>query len=98
MKTLPKWMQKCDSDGGLFSWIAKNSKSGDGKNEDGIVSRLSAHFIAMNFEIEREANVRINLTPEEIQTKYGSELKPEMVVLNQEQVLHCPGVYERQPS
>jgi len=36
------------------------------------------HFIAMNFEIEREANVRINLTPEEISSKYGNELKPEM--------------------
>ena len=36
------------------------------------------NFIAMNFEIEREANVRINLTPEEITSKYGSELKPEM--------------------
>ena len=36
------------------------------------------NFIAMNFEIEREANVRINLTPEEISTKYGNELKPEM--------------------
>jgi len=36
------------------------------------------HFIAMNFEIEREASVRINLTPQEIAQKYGSELKPEM--------------------
>jgi len=36
------------------------------------------HFIAMNFEIEREANVRVNLTPEEITAKYGNELKPEM--------------------
>ena len=36
------------------------------------------HYIAMNFEIEREANVRINLTPEQITQKYGTELKPEM--------------------
>lgn len=36
------------------------------------------NFIAMNFEIEREANVRINLNPEEITQKYGEELKPEM--------------------
>ena len=36
------------------------------------------HFIAMNFEIERESTVRINLTPEEITAKYGNELKPEM--------------------
>ena len=36
------------------------------------------NFIAMNFEIERETNVRINLTPEEITQKYGNELQPEM--------------------
>lgn len=36
------------------------------------------HYIAMNFEIEKEANVRINLTPEEITQKYGEALKPEM--------------------
>ena len=36
------------------------------------------NFIAMNFEIERESNVRINLTSEEITQKYGNELKPEM--------------------
>ena len=36
------------------------------------------NFIAMNFEIEREANVRINLNPDEITAKYGEELKPEM--------------------
>ena len=35
------------------------------------------HFIAMNFEFEREVNVRINLTPEEITAKYGENLKPE---------------------
>jgi ariadne-1 len=29
-------MQKCDADGGLFSWIAENSKAGDGQNEDGV--------------------------------------------------------------
>jgi len=32
----------------------------------------------MNFETEREANVRINLTPEEIKSKYGNELKPDI--------------------
>ena len=32
----------------------------------------------MNFEKERDASVRINLTPEEISKKYGDELKPEM--------------------
>lgn len=36
------------------------------------------HFLVMNFETERETNVRINLTPEEIKSKYGSELKPEI--------------------
>ena len=36
------------------------------------------NFIAMNFEIERDANIRINLNPEEITAKYGEELKPEM--------------------
>lgn len=35
-------------------------------------------FLVMNFETERETNVRINLTPEEIKSKYGQELKPEM--------------------
>lgn len=36
------------------------------------------NFIAMNFELERDATVRINLTPEEIATKYGNNLQPEM--------------------
>lgn len=31
-----KWMAKCDSDGGLFSWIAENSIAGNGQNTDGI--------------------------------------------------------------
>ena len=36
------------------------------------------NYIAMNFEMERDLNLRLNLTPEEISTKYGNELKPEM--------------------
>lgn len=35
------------------------------------------YFIAMNFELEREVKVKINLTPEEIKSKYG-DLKPEV--------------------
>ena len=29
------------------------------------------HFIAMNFEVEREVRVKINLTPDQIEKKYG---------------------------
>lgn len=36
------------------------------------------YYIAMNFEIERETKVKINLTPEEIKAKYGDNLKPEV--------------------
>mgnify|MGYP000872792863 CR=1 FL=1 len=36
------------------------------------------YFIAMNFELEREAKVKINLTPDEIKTKYGENLKPDI--------------------
>jgi structure-specific recognition protein 1 len=36
------------------------------------------YFIAMNFEIDREVKVKVNLTPEEIQSKYGDNLKPEV--------------------
>lgn len=32
------------------------------------------HFIALNFEVERETTVKINLTPEEIQKNYGGNL------------------------
>ena len=34
------------------------------------------HFIALNFEVERETSVKINLTPEEIEKKYNGNLKP----------------------
>lgn len=36
------------------------------------------HFIAMNLEQDREVNLRINLTPEDIAEKYGNKLQPEM--------------------
>lgn len=36
------------------------------------------YFIAMNFELEREVKLKVNLTPEEIKTKYGDNLKPEV--------------------
>ena len=29
------------------------------------------HFIALNFELEREIKLKINLTPEELKNKYG---------------------------
>ena len=35
-------------------------------------------FIAMNFELDREVKVNINLTPEEIKTKYGDNIKSEI--------------------
>jgi structure-specific recognition protein 1 len=35
------------------------------------------HFVAMNFELEREVKVKIKMTPEEIQAKYGNNLKQE---------------------
>lgn len=36
------------------------------------------HFIAMNFELERDARVKINMTEEQITEKYGNTLKPEV--------------------
>jgi len=36
------------------------------------------HFIALNFECQREISVRINLTPEQIKQKYKDALQPEM--------------------
>jgi structure-specific recognition protein 1 len=36
------------------------------------------YFIAMNFELEREVKLKVNLTPEEIKEKYGDNLKPEV--------------------
>lgn len=36
------------------------------------------YFIAMNFELEREVKLKVNLTPEEIKSKYGDNLKPEV--------------------
>lgn len=36
------------------------------------------HFIALNFECQREISVRINLTPEQIKSKYKDALQPEM--------------------
>ena len=38
------------------------------------------YFIAMNFELEREVKLKVNLTPEEIKEKYGDNLKPEVEV------------------
>lgn len=35
------------------------------------------HFIAMNFELNREVNLKINMTPEELKSKYGDKLKSE---------------------
>jgi hypothetical protein len=32
------------------------------------------YFVAMNFEIEKEVRLKLNLTPEEIQSKYGGTL------------------------
>ena len=36
------------------------------------------YFIAMNFELEREVKLKVNLTPEEIKAKYGDNLKPDV--------------------
>jgi len=36
------------------------------------------HFIAMNFELERDVKLKVNLTPDEIKSKYGENLKPEI--------------------
>ena len=36
------------------------------------------HFIALNFEVERETTVKINLTPDEIEKKYNGNLKPQV--------------------
>lgn len=36
------------------------------------------HFIALNFELDREVKVKLNLTPEEIKAKYGDALQPEL--------------------
>jgi structure-specific recognition protein 1 len=36
------------------------------------------YFVAMNFEIEKEVRLKINLTPEEILSKYGDSLKSDM--------------------
>ena len=35
-RLVPKWMAKCDADGGLFAWIADNSIAGNGQNTDGV--------------------------------------------------------------
>ena len=35
-------------------------------------------FIAMRFELEREVKVNINLTTDEIKTKFGDNLKSEI--------------------
>ncbi len=32
------------------------------------------HFVAMNFELEREIKLKVNLTPEELKTKFGNSL------------------------
>ena len=34
------------------------------------------HFIAMNFEYDREDSIKLNLTPEELQQKYKGALSP----------------------
>ena len=36
------------------------------------------YFIAMNFEIDKEVKVKVNLPSEELKTKYDSKLQPEM--------------------
>lgn len=36
------------------------------------------HFIAMNFELDREVKIKLNMTAEEIKTKHGDNLKPEV--------------------
>ena len=37
------------------------------------------NFVAFRFEVEREENVQIKLTPEEIKSKYQDNLKQEIV-------------------
>lgn len=36
------------------------------------------HYIALNFELDREVRVKLNLTPEEIKKKYGDSLQPDI--------------------
>jgi len=36
------------------------------------------HFIAINFELDREVKVKINMTAEEIKAKYGDNIKPDV--------------------
>lgn len=36
------------------------------------------HFIAMNFELDREVKIKLNMTAEEIKAKHGENLKPEV--------------------
>src|SRR5450830_500065 len=36
------------------------------------------HFIAMNFELDREVKIKLNMTAEEIKVKHGDNLKPEV--------------------
>ena len=36
------------------------------------------HFIAMNFELDREVKIKLNMTAEEIKAKHGDNLKPEV--------------------
>jgi hypothetical protein len=36
------------------------------------------YFIALNFDLDREVKLKVNLTPEEIITKYSGNLKPEI--------------------
>ena len=36
------------------------------------------YFIALNFDLDREVKLKVNLTPEEIKTKYNGNLKPEI--------------------
>jgi structure-specific recognition protein 1 len=36
------------------------------------------HYVAMNFELEREVKLKLNLTPEELKAKFGSSLQSEL--------------------
>ena len=36
------------------------------------------HFIAMNFELDREVKIKLNMTAEEIKAKHGDNLKSEV--------------------
>ena len=36
------------------------------------------HFIAMNFELDRDVKIKLNMTAEEIKAKHGDNLKPEV--------------------